>query len=83
MNITEDQALCMFFSMEYTEENINLLTKKLESYDELVLCYEIDPLNPVLVTKSRMFTSPFTFKRYLTQSSTANHATNVEVQSSM
>ncbi|KAI9281015.1 hypothetical protein BY458DRAFT_430188 [Sporodiniella umbellata] len=78
MNITEDQALCMFFSVEYTEENINLLTKRVESYDELALCYETDPLNPVLVTKSRMFASPFTFKRYLIQSSTANHATNVK-----
>ncbi|KAI9278199.1 hypothetical protein BDA99DRAFT_473273 [Phascolomyces articulosus] len=76
MNITEGQALCMLFSMECTEENISLLTKKLESYEELLLCYETHPLNPVLVTKSRVFSLPYTFKRYLIESPTANHATN-------
>ncbi|KAG2200804.1 hypothetical protein INT47_001335 [Mucor saturninus] len=66
--------------MEYTKENVDLLTKKIESYGELVLCYENDLLKAVLVTKSSMFGSPFTFKRYLIQSSTENHAANVELQ---
>ncbi|KAG2227450.1 hypothetical protein INT45_007475 [Circinella minor] len=84
MNITEGQALCMLFSMECTEENISLLTKKLESYEELLLCYETHPLNPVLVTKSRVFSLPYTFKRYMIESPTANHATNeVKLSSGM
>ncbi|ORX45896.1 hypothetical protein DM01DRAFT_327536 [Hesseltinella vesiculosa] len=78
MNITEGQASCMFFSKEYTEENVNLLTEKVESYGELARCYETNPENPVLVTKSRMFSSPFTFKRYLIPSPMESHETNVE-----
>ncbi|ORX51292.1 hypothetical protein DM01DRAFT_1087934 [Hesseltinella vesiculosa] len=68
MNITYEQALCMFFGQECTEDNISSLQAKMkEQYDELQLCYESSPTTPILVTKSRMHFQPFKFKPYLSE----------------
>jgi hypothetical protein len=75
-NITRNQALCMFYAEKYTEVNVNLLSKRLESYGEIEICYETNPLKPVLVTKTRIWADPFSFKRYLN----ATTSTSVEAQ---
>jgi hypothetical protein len=55
----------MFFGIEHTPENEKTCLEKMNSYEGLEICYETSPSRPVLVMKTRIFSDPFTFKRYL------------------
>jgi hypothetical protein len=35
MNITRDQAICMFFYVEHSEENVKKYKKKIEDFEEV------------------------------------------------
>ncbi|ORZ07154.1 hypothetical protein BCR42DRAFT_397445 [Absidia repens] len=70
MNITREQAICMFFSEECNDENVARLSKKISDFGSFDVCDETDPIKPVLVSLTRILSVPFTFKRYLTKHST-------------
>ncbi|KAI8977588.1 hypothetical protein BDF20DRAFT_575206 [Mycotypha africana] len=64
MNITREQAVCMFFSEEFSEENAARLSEKIADFGSFDVCYETDPRKPVLVALARIRSDPFSFKRY-------------------
>lgn len=64
MIVTRDQAICLFYYEEYNEDNIIKLKKKLDSLEDLDICYLTDPEHPVLVFKTRIRALPFTYKSY-------------------
>lgn len=71
MNITREQAICMFFCEDYNEENITKLSKKIEDFGCVDICYEDDPKKPVLVLLTRIHSEPFNYKRYKASSNEA------------
>jgi C4-dicarboxylate transporter len=69
MNITRNQAICMFYYVDYTEENVKKYKKELEDLGKVEICYNIDPLQPILVTLTRIREDPFSYHRYTTNTS--------------
>ncbi|KAI9485636.1 MAG: hypothetical protein EXX96DRAFT_533975 [Benjaminiella poitrasii] len=69
--ITKNQAVCMFYCEEYTPENIKQLETKLEQVLDLVLCYNKDPTDPVLISRKKLFSNPFKYHEYHDQISEA------------
>ncbi|KAI8973791.1 hypothetical protein BDF20DRAFT_823931 [Mycotypha africana] len=65
VTITRQQALCMFFIKEYTEENVKKLEKKLEEIEDVEICYIDDPTEPVLINKVKIIQNPFRFQSYI------------------
>ena len=59
MNIAREQAICMFFSGEYNEENVARLSKKIDDFGSFDVCYETDPRKPVLLLLARIHSEPF------------------------
>ncbi|KAI7850538.1 hypothetical protein BDC45DRAFT_517866 [Circinella umbellata] len=51
MNVTKEQALCMFYCEEHTNDNVIRLKKRLEGMKDFELCYQDEPTHPVIVTK--------------------------------
>lgn len=49
-SVTKDQALCMFFYVEYAEKSIKKYTQKLEKLSEHEICHNADPRQPILVS---------------------------------
>ncbi|RCH78113.1 hypothetical protein CU098_003868 [Rhizopus stolonifer] len=45
--ITRNQAICMFYGEEYTDENVARLSKRLDEV-EVDICYLDDPTEPIL-----------------------------------
>lgn len=74
MNITREQAICMFFSEEYIEENVARLSNKIIDFGSSDVCYETDPRQPILVSLMRIRSDPFSFKRCTIKHSTSNYA---------
>ncbi|ORX42678.1 hypothetical protein DM01DRAFT_1330024 [Hesseltinella vesiculosa] len=72
MNITREQAICMFFYEEFNDENIARLSKKIDDMGNVELCYLEDPTEPYLVSVTRILGNPIRFHRYLTASTTAS-----------
>ncbi|KAL1929731.1 hypothetical protein VTP01DRAFT_1869 [Rhizomucor pusillus] len=66
MNITRDQAICMFFYVDFTEENVKRCKKKLEELGEAEICWNTDPRQPIVVSLARIREDPFTYRRYET-----------------
>ncbi|SAL99560.1 hypothetical protein [Absidia glauca] len=64
--ISRQQALCISFLYEYTDQNVVKAEMNLENMGgNLDVCYLTDPTIPVLVLKERINGSPFTFRRYV------------------
>jgi hypothetical protein len=57
----------MFFNEAYTEENAAILSKRVEDYGQLEICYETSPVRPVLATIISINSDPFTFKNKISQ----------------
>lgn len=83
MNITRDQAICMLFCEEYSKENAARLSRKIEDFGSFDVCYENDPMRPVLVHLNVIRSDPFTFKRYVTEYSAPDLKKIVEVKSEL
>lgn len=63
--VTRNRAICMYYSLEPTEENLIEAPKRFqEEYSNAEICYLRDPLNPVAVRKKRIYGCPFIFKIY-------------------
>lgn len=77
--ITREQALCMLFCLEHNEENIKELTTKLKDMKDIDICYQNDPLKPILLPPVRINSNPFIYLRYtnkpLTVVEVARHST--------
>lgn len=64
-NITREQALCIFFCLEYTESNVEISLQKMESIKDVDICFEKDPYKPLLHSIERINSNPLRYKRYL------------------
>lgn len=62
--ISRDLALCMFFYVDFNEENVFDCEKRLYEFGEFEICYNADPLQPVLVSINRIYGDPFTYQCY-------------------
>ncbi|KAI8968265.1 hypothetical protein BDF20DRAFT_839387 [Mycotypha africana] len=65
MIITRNQAICMLFYVDYSEENVKKCEKKIEDLGDFEICYNADPKQPILVSKQRIRGDPFTYRTYL------------------
>jgi hypothetical protein len=63
-DITKEQAICIFFCHEYTEPNVKKLLKRMESFEDVDICYDKDPLQPILLCNERIDSEPLNYKRY-------------------
>lgn len=70
MEILRDRIICMFFYVEYTEENVKKYRKRIEDFGNVEICYNIKPTQPILVSLIRIYENPQFFHLYL--SSTSN-----------
>lgn len=62
--ISEERALCIFFSEEYNKENVVRLTPKLVAMKDLGLCYTNDPRLPMLMSLARIHSNPSEYHKY-------------------
>ena len=65
MIITRNQAICMLFYVDYSEENAKKCEKKIENIGDFDICYNVDPKHPVLVSRQRIRGDPLTYRTYL------------------
>jgi hypothetical protein len=68
--LTRDRAICMFFYVEFNEENVKKCKEKLEEIDQAEMCWNVDPRQPILVSKARICEDPFTYRKYDAPTST-------------
>lgn len=64
MDVTRERAICMFYDEEFNYENVVRLLERIDNPGELDICYENDPLKPVLVLRTRILAEPHIYKRY-------------------
>lgn len=64
MNTTKNQAICMFYYVEYTPENVTKYRNIFESQN-YEICFNTNEYEPVLVMKQRMLENPLTYRKYL------------------
>jgi hypothetical protein len=62
----------MFFGVDYNEQNVAKFSKKIEDFGEVDVCYENDPKKPILAPLQRIYSDPFSNRRYLTTSSASS-----------
>ncbi|KAI8997478.1 hypothetical protein BDB01DRAFT_714128 [Pilobolus umbonatus] len=72
MIICREQAICIFYCKEFTEENVAICSKKIEDIGDVDICYLVDPTDPVLVLDIRVNTLPFKFHRYISNQEESN-----------
>lgn len=54
MNITRDQALCMYFDEEYTDDNVKKCKERIEKWGNVEICYyNTSPNEPVVVVVAK------------------------------
>ncbi|RCH80362.1 hypothetical protein CU098_005056 [Rhizopus stolonifer] len=63
--ISKSQAICMFFYVDYTEENVKTYRKKIEEFEGSEICWNVREQEPVLVLKQRIRGDPLTYNKYL------------------
>jgi hypothetical protein len=64
MNIAKNQAICMFYYVEYTLENVTKYRNILESRN-YEICFNTNEYEPVLVMKQSMLGNTLTYRKYL------------------
>lgn len=73
MIICREQAICIFYCKEFTEENVAICSKKkIEDIGDVDNCYLVDPTDPVLVLDIRINTLLFKFHRYISNQEESN-----------
>lgn len=55
----------MFFYAKCTDENVKKYKKKIEDFEEVDICYNIDERSSILVSKLAILGDPFTYQTYL------------------
>lgn len=70
MEIPRDLAICMFFYVEYTEENVKKYKKRIEDLNVVKICYNTSPNQPILVSLERIYENPHSYHKYPTISIT-------------
>ncbi|CAO3698278.1 unnamed protein product [Rhizopus stolonifer] len=80
MYLIKDQAMCMFFAEECCEENVKKLSEKLETYQNMELCFLKDSKRPVLAYNKVIYGNPFDYRFYLTNT---QHKTKLTSSSSV
>lgn len=63
-NITRGQAICIFFCEKYTEANMEKLLRKMETFEEVDICYENNPLKPLIQSNAAVDSESSKYKRY-------------------
>lgn len=66
MEISRDQAICMFFYVEYTEGNVKKYKRRIEDFNAVEICYNINPNQPILVSLERIYENPHSYHLYST-----------------
>jgi hypothetical protein len=51
MELSRDLAICMFFYVEYTKDIIKECKEPMKVLENVEICYNIDPKQPILVSK--------------------------------
>ncbi|KAI7876508.1 uncharacterized protein EV154DRAFT_526029 [Mucor mucedo] len=65
IEISREQALCMFFYEEYNETNAARLSKLIDDLGNIEICYiDDDPTEPLLISHKRLYSKPFTYLKY-------------------
>ncbi|KAI7898916.1 uncharacterized protein BX663DRAFT_489685 [Cokeromyces recurvatus] len=60
--VTKEQAICMLYCEEYNDINVRRLLEKLNSFEDLEICYEKDPLEPKLIPLQTIYWQPHRFR---------------------
>lgn len=72
MFISHNQAVCMYFSKECTDQNYEMLLKKIKDFGEDIgrtdVCWLEDPTKPVLVPLVKILGDVYSYKRYVAKS---------------
>ncbi|KAI7851507.1 hypothetical protein BDC45DRAFT_571992 [Circinella umbellata] len=64
MDITRDQALCMFLYKEFTTDNVKYCKERIKSWEDVDICYNTYLNEPIVVPNLRILGDPFTYKKY-------------------
>lgn len=62
--VTRERAICIFFCQEYTESNVRKLLKRMESFEDVDICYEENPFKPCIQSNARIESEPSRYKKY-------------------
>ncbi|ORE19607.1 hypothetical protein BCV71DRAFT_177318 [Rhizopus microsporus] len=64
MEISRKLAICVFYYVEYTDENVEKYMEEMKKLGDVEICYNIDPKQPVIVTKERICKLPNSYHLY-------------------
>ncbi|CEI98985.1 hypothetical protein RMCBS344292_13080 [Rhizopus microsporus] len=76
MNITQEQAVCMFFGEEFNKVNKPVLVKRTDKMKDIDVYYIDDPIDPALVSLRKINIYPFRYRRYLSIPKETSHITD-------
>ncbi|KAI9480871.1 MAG: hypothetical protein EXX96DRAFT_564536 [Benjaminiella poitrasii] len=76
MNITREQAICMFFGQKFNQTNVSILSKRIDEFKDIDICYDNDPKTPILVLRRLIQTKPYKYIRYRSVSSSIRTLTH-------
>jgi hypothetical protein len=69
-NIKREKAICIFFFQDYTEFNVEKL-EETGKFEDVDICYDEDPLIPILLCNKRIDSNPQKYKKYNSSSLSA------------
>lgn len=49
IDITREQAICIFFCRKYTQFNVVILLKRMDSFEDVDICFDENPCKPFLL----------------------------------
>ncbi|KAI9283337.1 hypothetical protein BY458DRAFT_543609 [Sporodiniella umbellata] len=64
MSITRDEAICIYFYVDFTNENVQKYQKKFEKFKEVEICWNLSEKEPVVVSKKRIRGDPHGYRTY-------------------
>ncbi|KAI8980861.1 hypothetical protein BDB01DRAFT_188594 [Pilobolus umbonatus] len=80
--IPKEEASCIFYCKEYTEDNAKVCLLNLEKSPDVILCYIHNPNDPLLICSRRVFGSPHLYKLYKSKKEIAKTRTSNNINKS-
>jgi len=54
MDITREQAICIFFCQAYTQSNAANLLRRMNSFEDVDVCFDKNPYKPFLLANIKI-----------------------------
>lgn len=65
INISREEAACIFYGQEYTKPNVEKYLKRIDEMEEVDICYTTNPRRPFLQCINRIHGTPDEYRLYV------------------